>query len=100
MDKITNSFKVFVDDNFHFMDESERFEKGEYETYEEAVEVCKKIIDQFLDVNYSEGMSAKELYDKYKAFGSDPFIVPKPEKAEFYSWGYAKKRCSVLCGKK
>ena len=27
-------FKVYVDDNFHYMDENERYQQGEYETKE------------------------------------------------------------------
>jgi hypothetical protein len=100
MGKNTETFKVFVDDNYHFMDESERYEKGEYESYEQALTVCKAIVDQSLSAKYIDGMSAKELYDNYKAFGADPFVVPTPDaKAQFSAWEYAKKRCSEICSK-
>jgi hypothetical protein len=36
-------YVVFVDDNFHHMDESERYKLGEFSSCEEATEACKKI---------------------------------------------------------
>lgn len=91
------SFTVFVDDNFHYQDESERYKVGEYETFEAAVVVCKEIVDEYLAVTYKKGVSAAELYENYVAFGEDPFVVPRPEGAEYSSWEYAKKRCSEMC---
>lgn len=38
-------YKVLVDDNFHFMDESERYEAGVFSTVEEAITKCKSMID-------------------------------------------------------
>ena len=38
-------FAVYVDDNFHQMDESERYKYGDYATYREAYAVCMKVID-------------------------------------------------------
>ena len=88
----------FVDDNFHYQDESERYKKGNYETFDEAVEVCKEIVDRCLAATYKEGMNAAELYDSYVSFGDDPFVVPEPEGVKYSSWEYAKKRCSEICG--
>jgi hypothetical protein len=90
-------FKVFVDDNFHFQDTSERYQQGEYESFETAVAVCKQIVDQYLAATFKEGMSAAELYQRYVSFGDDPFVVPKPEGADFSAWVYAKQRCSEIC---
>ena len=36
-------FDVFVDDNFHFMNEDERYSAGTFDTYEEAVANTKTI---------------------------------------------------------
>src|SRR3989344_4643828 len=91
------TFKVYVDDNFHYMDESERYEQGEYETYDEAVAVCKKIVDEYLISAHKDQMTADELYESYKSFGEDPFIVPADEKTRFSAWKYAKERCKELC---
>ena len=92
------SFKVFVDDNFHYQDSSERYEQGEYDTFEEAVVVCKSIVDKYLADTFKDGMSADELYKHYVAFGDDPFVVPVPNDKTFFSaWDYAKERCSKMC---
>ena len=91
-------YVVYVDDNFHYMDESERYKQGEYETCEEAVSVCKKIVDDFLETGYNKGMSFKELYEGYIGFGEDPFIISNDKKCFFSAWDYAKERCRELCG--
>lgn len=91
------TFTVLVDDNFHHQDGSERYKNGEYATFEDAVKVCKEIVDAYFISTYKEGMTAAALYESYVAFGEDPFVIPKPEGAEYSSWDYAKKRCSEIC---
>src|SRR6185312_14444144 len=68
-------YKVVVDDNFHYMDVSARFEHGTFHTAEEAVSACRNIVDTALRDNYRPGMSAAELYHRYTLFGEDPFII-------------------------
>jgi len=58
-------YRVLVDDNFHYRDESYRQELGQFETLEEAVAACKKIVDEFLLSSYSHGMTADELQTQY-----------------------------------
>ncbi len=94
----SRKYEVFVDDNFHFMDESERYKLGEYDKCEEAVDVCKKKVDDFLSAEYKEGMSFKELYELYMMFGEDPFIISDDKACLFSAWDYAKKRSAILCG--
>ena len=91
------SFTVFVDDNSHHQDESERYKEGDYESYSEAIAVCKGIVDQYLIGAHKEGMTASELYESYTSFGDDPFVVPKPARAVYSSWIYAKERCVEIC---
>lgn len=86
-----------MDDNFHFLDENERYKLGEFDTCEEAISACKKIVDDFLEKAYKKGMSFKELYEGYTGFGEDPFIQSDDEKCFFSAWSYAKKRCTELC---
>ncbi len=85
-------YTVMVDDNFHFMDESERYKMGEYESYDEAVSRCKAIVDDYLHSALEPNMTAEELYSSYTMFGEDPYIsnigIDK-----FSSWDYAKVRC-------
>jgi len=91
------SFTVFVDDNFHYQDKSERYQLGEFDAYEAALVACQKIVDQYLASAFKEGMTAAELYQSYVSFGEDPFIVPKPEGADFSAWNYARRRCAEIC---
>ena len=90
-------FSVYVDDNFHFMDESHRYKYGDYETYEEAVAVCKAIVDDFLPSTCGEGDTAKKLRQVYLTFGEDPFVVPTPDNRDFSVWDYVRQRCDEIC---
>ena len=94
------SFKVLVDDNYHHMDESERYELGEFKTWAAAVAASKQIVDEFLVSSYRPGMTAKELYQGYVSFGEDPFIVSvttTDDSRRFSAWSYAEERCIQLC---
>jgi len=95
-------YKVMVDDNYHYMDDSERDELGVFSTAEEAIAACKRIVDEFLTTSYKPGMTAEELEKSYKGFGEDPFIlvlggIDKPVK--FSAWNYAKDRSQTLAPK-
>jgi hypothetical protein len=93
-------YKVIVDDNFHYQDPRERCEQGVYETVEEALAVCRGLVDESLKEEYRSGISAKSLYDRYTSFGDDPFIVVldgTDDRAIFSAWNYAKERCTVIC---
>ena len=94
------SYKVLVDDNYDHMDESQRYELGEFTTWEAAVAASKQIIDNFLVSSYRPGMTAKELYRGYVGFGEDPFIVSASthdDSLRFSAWSYAEERCVQLC---
>lgn len=92
------AFKVVVADNFHYMDESESYEHGEYPSLELAVEAAKQIVDQYLASAYKPGTNATELYRDYVNFGEDPYIVaPAQQRASFSAWEYARERCDVIC---
>jgi hypothetical protein len=81
-------FEVYIDDNFHYMDESERYLNGKYESEEEAFSVCRKIVDDYLLNAYKPEMTAKQLYESYVSHGEDPFI----KGGSFCAWSYAEKR--------
>ncbi len=89
---------VYVDDNFHYMDESERYRLGEFDDYESALSACMELVDSFLLTAYAAGVtSADELYRQYTTYGEDPFIVPEDKDHPFSAWGYAKQRCQEIC---
>lgn len=56
-------FEVFVDDNFHFMDEDERTSSGQFETLDEAITKCQGIVDESLRHLYKPGMSVREHFE-------------------------------------
>lgn len=94
------TYKVFVDDNFHYMDESERYELGEFPTLEAAVVAAQKIVDEYLLSAFQPGITAQALFASYTSFGEDPYIVPTPTQETgvlFSAWGYAQRRCDELC---
>lgn len=91
---------VFVDDNFHYMDDSERYELGEFLTIAAAIEAARRIVDEHLLAAHRPGMTAEASYQGYTSFGEDPFIVAMPaEDGEilFSAWDYEKRRCDELC---
>lgn len=93
-------YEVMVDDNFHHQEEDDRWRQGVYETVQDAVAVCRSIVDASLEDAYRPGISAKELYDHYMNFGDNPFIVVldgTDDRSEFSAWSYAKERCRVIC---
>lgn len=93
-------YKVYIDDNFHYMDEDERvFRKG-FNTYEKAVAECKRIADRsLLWVKYStypKPRTPEELYKAYTSFGDDPFIKPLDDNKRFSAWSYAESRVTEI----
>ncbi len=91
------SWTVYVDDNFHYMDETERYHLGDFDSYAEAVEACKAIVERFVSSHFKPGMTAEELLSQYKSFGEDPFIVGDNSIPEFSAWEYARSRVDEIC---
>lgn len=93
------NYTVFVDDNFHYLDEDKRYKLGDFDTWEAAVAACQKIVDDFLLQNYKTGMKSEELYRYYTTFGEEPFIIqnhPLPTNS-FSASNYARQRCQEIC---
>lgn len=90
-------FKVLVDDNFHYMDEEERYFLAEFDTAQQAVDACKEIVDKFLFSRYKPGMTPEELYDVYTQMGEDPFVKHSGDEVLFSAWNYAKEKCESIC---
>jgi len=57
-------YQIFIDDNFHYMDEDERIAGDVFDTAEEAIAAAKKIVDKSLRHEYRQhpGLSADELW--------------------------------------
>ena len=92
------AFKVLVDDNYHYMDESERYAAGEFATLAEAIAVAQKIVDDYLLSAYHPGMTEDELGASYTMFGDDPFIVSEEVSGvPFSARDYARRRVAEMC---
>jgi hypothetical protein len=88
-------FIVLVDDNYHDMDESERWTARPFADCGAAIDCCKRIVDEWLRDAYKPGMSAKDLYGMYTLFGEDSSIRVEGEaKCRFSAWDYA-LHCAV-----
>jgi hypothetical protein len=100
MDDRELKYEVYVDDNYHYMDESERYSGGVFDSWEAAEAKCRLIVDEFLVANYKEGMAADELLRQYKSYGEDPWILPPGDDRRFSAWDYAAERCQDICREK
>jgi hypothetical protein len=80
------------------MDPEERYELGVFSTLEEAVEVCKRMVNKQLANWARRDITAKELYKLYVSFGDDPYVVPDP--TGFSGWDYARERSQALAMRK
>jgi hypothetical protein len=91
-----HKYRVFVDDNFHYMDESERYELGEFDSCESAIAACKRLIDEFLVGQDAVEKTEEALFRLYTGFGGDPFIATTDTQCKFSAWEYAKQRCAEI----
>jgi hypothetical protein len=90
-------FDVYIDDNFHYMDESERVHRGSFETYEEALAAARRIVEESVRENWAAGRSGEEIYRRYQMFGDDPFIIPG---RGFSAWSYAREFAERLANER
>ena len=86
-------YKVLIDDNFHYMDESERYTLGEYDSCAAAVAACKKVVDEFLIHNLGQ---CDDLMASYCMFGDDPFIITDDPDCRFSARDYAREQARLL----
>jgi ATP-dependent exoDNAse (exonuclease V) alpha subunit len=78
------------------MDKDERYKYGEFDTKEEAIACCKKIVDEFFEPHKTSKLSYQELWSGYTTYGEDPFIVTEDKSFFFSAWDYAKQKCQEL----
>ena len=90
-----STYAVYVDDNFHYMDEDERYKLGDFEDCQSAIAACKRIVDGFI-TRKDLPCSADELYEHYLAFGEDPWIRTDDPSCTFSARIYAQERCRGL----
>ena len=88
-------YTVFVDDNYHYMDESERYKLGEFDDCASAVAACKRIVDEFLETCDSS-QSPDEILKTYIMFGEDPWVKSDDPECRFSARDYARERSIEL----
>jgi len=94
----TNRYQIVIADNFHYMDPDEYLHLPGDMTLDEAIEMAKRIVDEWLDDAVRQGTPIKDLYQQYTMFGDDPFIVGPDVtgKPLFSAWTYAREKCDRL----
>lgn len=90
-----NKYTVRILDNFHFMDKSEEYNSGTFDTYEEAVTKCKEIVDDFLESAYQPGDTANGLYFTYVQYGETPLVWGE-DLGAFDANQYTRIRCKQI----
>lgn len=88
---------LYIDDNYHYMDEEYRRRAGEFATLEDAMAQAKKIVDDYLLSAFRPGITVDQLMRSYLMFGEDPFIVtPDPDAIPFSARDYALLKCREM----
>jgi len=92
-------FTVMVDDNYHYMDGDSRYTAGKFDSWEEALALAEKIVDETVIPAINDGLSPEDAISSYRHFGEDPWIIGNgavPEGESFSAWSYAEKRAFQL----
>jgi len=94
-------FHLRIYDNYHYQDESEAYNSGKFETYEDALAKAKLIVDEFLESSWKQSITPEELLSQFKDFGDDPIIVSTGNEGGggFSAWDYAESRVVEICDK-
>ena len=87
-EKKNPTYKVWIDDNFHFMDEDERVFHGDFDTPTQAIVACQKIVDANIESITENETDPDKAYESYVCFGDDPWI----EGVDFLAFEYTKKK--------
>lgn len=85
------NFRLKVYDNYHYMDETESYYSGNYETAEEAVHAAQLMVEEFLQQQMEAGTEPEQLYELFLHFGHDPMVIstnPNMEAPVFSSIAY------------
>ncbi len=93
------SFYLRIYDNFHYMDESEAYNSGKFETNNEALDAAKDIVEKFLLSSLKPGITPKELLSQFDTFGEDP-VIRSTEQVDFHGFSardYAESRVEEIC---
>lgn len=92
------NYIVRVEENSHYMDETERYTLGEFTDAGLAIGAAKSLVDEDLNSLYRAGMTVEQLYMHYISFGHDAYIISEDESCKFSARDYAVERCHEICG--
>lgn len=94
-------YNLMVYENYHYVAESEAYNHGWYDTYEEAEIAAKALVNEFLEHNWSRGMNPDVLIAQYCLYGEDPVIVPadNPANKKFSARDYVNEIAESYCKK-
>lgn len=93
----TEQWRVFIEENSHYMDEDERQFLGSYQSYQAAEVACREVVNRSLCELLKPGMTSEELFSLYAGFGEEPYIVGPAVGIPFSGWNYAREQCRSLC---
>lgn len=71
---MSEKYKVFVDDNYHYSDEGERYAVGAYDSLKEALEKREEISIKSLVSLLENGITPDQLHTQCLMFTEHPFI--------------------------
>jgi len=95
------SYEVYMLDNVSYGEFEWNYTLGVYDSYDEAIEEAREIVDVFLTYFYKSGMSDKELYQEYLTNGKTPLILSTAAEKELAQktsdTNYAKTRAMEIC---
>ncbi|MDU8886309.1 hypothetical protein RXV94_09070 [Yeosuana sp. MJ-SS3] len=94
-------FHLRIYDNYHYMDESEAYNHGQYDSYEDAMIGAQKIVDEFFEHNWKPGVTPNDLMVQYCLYGEDPIILPNEhgKHKSFSARTYAEISAVKICRK-
>ena len=92
----TKPYVVRVNENSHYMDESESYSEDGFDDCASAIAACKQMVDAFLAGNSGGTTTPEELFRVYTTFGEDPYVISNDPACTFSAWDYARERCRAM----
>ena len=86
-------FHLRIYDNYHYADEEEADDFGNFASYGEALARAKEIVCRDIFPSWAGGHDIENLFSSYSMYGEDPVIIsddPNQEGGGFSAWDYAR----------
>lgn len=94
-------FHLRIYDNYHHWDETEAYNHGEYDNYNEALNEAKSIVYNWLREEWLEGKTPAVILASFALYGESPVILPNEhgKNNSFSASTYAHSIAEELCKK-